>query len=112
MPAVRCAEHCAEKEFKLPWREAGPPNHHDDKVVPCAARNTASCLRQGSEHMRQGSEYTRQGSDRIYETGLRTCVERTVCVSRVVGVASVRFCAPPSRIRGLFRDHASDLRER
>ena len=19
--------------FKLPWREAGPPNHHDDKVV-------------------------------------------------------------------------------
>jgi len=21
-----------EKEFKLPWREAGPPNHHDDKV--------------------------------------------------------------------------------
>jgi len=19
-------------EFKLPWREAGPPNHHDDKV--------------------------------------------------------------------------------
>jgi len=18
--------------FKLPWREAGPPNHHDDKV--------------------------------------------------------------------------------
>ena len=21
-----------DKEFKLPWREAGPPNHHDDKV--------------------------------------------------------------------------------
>ena len=20
------------REFKLPWREAGPPNHHDDKV--------------------------------------------------------------------------------
>ena len=19
-------------EFKLPWREAGPPNHHDDQV--------------------------------------------------------------------------------
>ena len=19
-------------KFKLPWREAGPPNHHDDKV--------------------------------------------------------------------------------
>jgi len=19
-------------QFKLPWREAGPPNHHDDKV--------------------------------------------------------------------------------
>ena len=22
-----------ERAFKLPWREAGPPNHHDDKVV-------------------------------------------------------------------------------
>jgi len=22
-----------KREFKLPWREAGPPNHHDDKVV-------------------------------------------------------------------------------
>jgi len=21
-----------KSEFKLPWREAGPPNHHDDKV--------------------------------------------------------------------------------
>ena len=21
-----------KEEFKLPWREAGPPNHHDDKV--------------------------------------------------------------------------------
>jgi len=21
-----------KKEFKLPWREAGPPNHPDDKV--------------------------------------------------------------------------------
>jgi len=21
-----------KREFKLPWREAGPPNHHDDKV--------------------------------------------------------------------------------
>ena len=21
-----------ERDFKLPWREAGPPNHHDDKV--------------------------------------------------------------------------------
>jgi len=20
------------REFKLPWREAGPPNHHDDNV--------------------------------------------------------------------------------
>ena len=20
------------REFELPWREAGPPNHHDDKV--------------------------------------------------------------------------------
>ena len=22
-----------KREFKLPWREAGPPNNHDDKVV-------------------------------------------------------------------------------
>ena len=21
-----------KREFKLPWRETGPPNHHDDKV--------------------------------------------------------------------------------
>ena len=21
-----------EREFKLPWHEAGPPNHHNDKV--------------------------------------------------------------------------------
>ena len=21
-----------QREFKPPWREAGPPNHHDDKV--------------------------------------------------------------------------------
>ena len=21
-----------KREFKLPWREAGPPQHHDDKV--------------------------------------------------------------------------------
>ena len=21
-----------KKKFKLPWREAGPPNHHDDNV--------------------------------------------------------------------------------
>ena len=21
-----------QRDFKLPWREAGPPNHHDDKV--------------------------------------------------------------------------------
>ena len=21
-----------KKEFKPPWRKAGPPNHHDDKV--------------------------------------------------------------------------------
>jgi len=23
---------CLEREFNPPWREAGPPNHHDDKV--------------------------------------------------------------------------------
>ena len=33
-------------------------------------------------------------------------------VSLVVVAASARFCAPPSRIRGLFRAHASDLTER
>ena len=22
----------SEREFKIPWREAGPPNHLDDKV--------------------------------------------------------------------------------
>ena len=21
-----------EREFRTPWRKAGPPNHHDDKV--------------------------------------------------------------------------------
>jgi len=26
-----CKATC-KREFKLPWREAGPPNHHDDKV--------------------------------------------------------------------------------
>ena len=28
----RCKATC-KREVKLPWREAGPPNHHDDKVV-------------------------------------------------------------------------------
>ena len=23
---------CLERDFKLPWREAGPPDHQDDKV--------------------------------------------------------------------------------
>ena len=27
----RCKATC-KRGFKLPWREAGPPNHHDDKV--------------------------------------------------------------------------------
>ena len=31
MSEVRCKATC-KTEFKLPWREAGPPNHHDDKV--------------------------------------------------------------------------------
>ena len=22
----------AQREFKLPWREAGPPNHHDNQM--------------------------------------------------------------------------------
>ena len=25
-------EAACKREFKLPWREAGPPRHHDDKV--------------------------------------------------------------------------------
>ena len=25
-------ENAWEREIKLPWREAGPPNHHDDKA--------------------------------------------------------------------------------
>ena len=27
----RCEATC-KREFKLPWREAGPPNHYDDEV--------------------------------------------------------------------------------
>jgi len=34
-PALGVRVHpAAFREFKLPWREAGPPNHHDDKVDP------------------------------------------------------------------------------
>jgi len=31
---IGCSVHCFtwKREFKLPWREAGPPNHHDDTV--------------------------------------------------------------------------------
>ena len=32
---VSCEEKCKatwERGFKLPWREAGQPNHHDDKA--------------------------------------------------------------------------------
>ena len=29
---VRVLGVWVEREFKLPWREAGPPNHHDDAV--------------------------------------------------------------------------------
>jgi len=28
----RQAKATWKREFKLPWREAGPPHHHDDKV--------------------------------------------------------------------------------
>ena len=27
-----CTEYIWKREFKLPWREAGPLNHHDDIV--------------------------------------------------------------------------------
>ena len=30
--AERAETDKRQVEFKLPWREAGPPNHHDDKV--------------------------------------------------------------------------------
>ena len=30
-PTGRC-KATWKRRFKLPWREAGPPNHHDDKV--------------------------------------------------------------------------------
>jgi len=30
-----------KREFKLPWREAGPPNHHDDKVDRRRSMNSA-----------------------------------------------------------------------
>ena len=32
MPAEGRCKATWKREFKLPWREAGPPNHHDDKV--------------------------------------------------------------------------------
>jgi len=32
-PYIRCPVQCAwNREFRLPWREAGPPYHHDNKV--------------------------------------------------------------------------------
>ena len=31
MPLGRC-KATWKREFKLPWREAGPPNHHDVEV--------------------------------------------------------------------------------
>jgi len=33
--SVQCAGRCKaswKRGFKLPWREAGPPSHHDKKV--------------------------------------------------------------------------------
>ena len=27
-----CSGVAVKRKFNLPWREAGPPNHHDDKV--------------------------------------------------------------------------------
>jgi len=32
-PPVCISISACKREFKLPWREAGPPNHHDDEVV-------------------------------------------------------------------------------
>jgi len=31
-PGISFMRGTWKREFKLPWREAGPPNHHDDKV--------------------------------------------------------------------------------
>ena len=30
--AIQLCKATWKREFKLPWREAGLPNHHDDKV--------------------------------------------------------------------------------
>jgi len=32
LPEYRERRQDPQVEFKLPWREAGPPKHHDDKV--------------------------------------------------------------------------------
>ena len=37
-----------KRQFKLPWREAGPPNHHDDKVEGKGPRVSASSQRRSS----------------------------------------------------------------
>ena len=31
-PPLAARARTRKRGFKLPWREAGPPNHHDDKV--------------------------------------------------------------------------------
>ena len=30
-PTSREGKATCKRKFKLPWREAGPPSHHDDK---------------------------------------------------------------------------------
>ena len=52
-----------KREFKLPWREAGPPDHHNDKVDSdqYVVNNElslwglgfrVSCVQQGQSHFR------------------------------------------------------------
>ena len=31
-PVINVVWGFRKREFKIPWREAGPPDHHDDEV--------------------------------------------------------------------------------
>jgi len=48
-----------KRGFKLPWRGAGPPNHHDDKVDPdqYVVNKELSLSRGGDGWMRGGPRW-------------------------------------------------------
>ena len=46
--------HLWKRECKLPWRETGPPNHHDDRVD--SDQHSDRCARRGQPHLCSGSE--------------------------------------------------------